>query len=85
MDMNNEYQEWVDAVEATAHEHKAHLDAMDAAHVAVAALEAWLELRDVLGVDVKVVTDARNNHINAVKHAANLALQLGYYKWSDLL
>jgi hypothetical protein len=85
MDMNNAHQEWVDAVEATAHERKAHLDAMDAVYVAVAALEAWLELRDVFGVDSKVVTDVQNNYINAVKHASNLALQLGYYKWSDLL
>ena len=83
--MNNAYQTWVNAVEATSHERKAHLDAMDAAYVAVAALEAWLELRDVLGIDLKVITDAHDKYINAVKHAANLALQLGYYKWSDLL
>jgi hypothetical protein len=59
--------------------------ASQAAHQAQASIEAWLEIRDVPGVDPKKVQQALNNQINAISHASNLAWNLGYTRWVDLL
>ena len=56
-----------------------------AAHVAQAAIETWLNLRDVPGSDPKEVIRALNNQITAISYASKLAWDLGYTNWVDLL
>ena len=87
--MNNARQAWMDDVDATEKERKAHLDALEEAHKAAlearCALEYWLDIRDMIEVDPVVIRRSSDNHINAVMNAAKHAYQLGYSNWTELL